>query len=221
LNVASVRQLNLPGANVGGSSTYPMSMETAAYAASRVIIILALSFPVMAVMSLVLASFSLNRLKTLDDWLSGDTKSSGKTGGLSSAKSANSIQIDLQYAPQTWTQSILVEISSEAEKNFDVRKGTTSLPLSRPVSWFTQTLELKIDAPLWVCAATFATLAQKEILVSASACTRKIRISTNPINGKEAFQSFCDAIVAQGIAIVPVAEQTLALLDQQRCGQVE
>ena len=101
----------------------------------------------------------------------------------------------------------------EAREKFVEGRGIVYQPVIVPESWSTRR-ELRIaDAPLGLCGQTFAMLTQKEVLISKRVVDRKISVSLSSASSEEAAVAFRSAIEDQGVAIVDVGGDALALVD--------
>ncbi|MCM2273510.1 MAG: hypothetical protein NDI75_01750 [Candidatus Didemnitutus sp.] len=92
-------------------------------------------------------------------------------------------------------------------------RGIVFAPAEVSDEWLREKRELKIDeVSLGLCGQTFATLIQKEVMVSARVVKKEITLNLGPVTGEEAQAAFRKALVKHGVAIVPVGAHALALV---------
>ena len=100
------------------------------------------------------------------------------------------------------------------QKALGVRGGVVFAPHEYSDSWLAVKRELEIDGvPIGFCGQTLATIARKEVMVSGRIVEKEIRLYLDSATSEEAFVAFRKALKDQGIAVVPVGAQTLALVD--------
>lgn len=92
-------------------------------------------------------------------------------------------------------------------------RGIVFAPTEASAEWLREKRELKIEEiPLGFCGQTFATLTQKEVMVSGRVMKKEITLNLEPVTGEEAQAAFRKALAKHGVAIVPVGAHTLALV---------
>lgn len=150
----------------------------------------------MAVISVFFSRFALDRLATLEKWLSDrDTNRN-----LSRSE------------PNTWMEQVQTDVWSDSGEPMPGDRGIVVAPLACPDNWYAQSRELKVENSLMYCAQTFATLSRKEIMISGHVVRKKITVTTERVSSENALKALRCAIEAQGVTIIPIEDGILALV---------
>jgi len=182
-------------------------------------VVLAIAFAAMTVMSFVAADLSLSWLAAFDRWLTarehGPVPKVGSDLLAMGGTTSPTIYDKNINLPKTWAQQIQFQAFRDTTEQDVWDHGGVVSPVPCPSEWFAQSLELKIDAPLLACAGTFATLAQKEVMISSGVARKRIVLTTERVSAERALESFHSVLKREGIAVIPLTERTLALVQEQ------
>jgi hypothetical protein len=108
------------------------------------------------------------------------------------------------------------EMAMRRKQREDARAnhGVAFTPVKEADSWFKESMDLQVeDQTIGACCQTFATLARKEVLASSRVVKKRISIAAGRVDGETALIAFRRAMEAQGVAIVPVGDTILVLVE--------